>query len=132
MGGTSSQSRVSRAPRFSQVPYANIVSEGEVRVGKEPLLPVCLLFLEDRCCFSTTGRTQPALSCRIVQMSQGAQYNKRKRGHSGSEEEDTTSSNRVGLEAMLYNVHTLGVFQRMLDDPVTKTSVFRHFMQFIA
>lgn len=32
---------------------------------------------------------------------------------------------------MLYNVHTLGVFQRILDDPFTSKSAFKNLVHYI-
>lgn len=32
---------------------------------------------------------------------------------------------------MLYNVHTLGVFQKLLDDPFTRKSSFKHLVHFV-
>lgn len=32
---------------------------------------------------------------------------------------------------MLYNVHTLGVFQKILDDPLTSKSAFKNLVHYI-
>ena len=32
---------------------------------------------------------------------------------------------------MLYNVHTLGVFQKILDDPFTRKSAFKNLVHYI-
>ena len=32
---------------------------------------------------------------------------------------------------MLYNVYTLGVFQKLLDDPFTRKSSFKHLVHFV-
>lgn len=44
---------------------------------------------------------------------------------------DRHSSDEVTCEPMLYNVYTLGVFQRVLDDPFTRKSSFKHLVHFI-
>ncbi|CAM9181854.1 unnamed protein product [Hapterophycus canaliculatus] len=41
------------------------------------------------------------------------------------------SGDRVTFEPMLYNVYTLGVFQKVLDDPFTRKSSFKHLVHFI-
>lgn len=37
----------------------------------------------------------------------------------------------LGLEAMLYNVHTLGVFQKVLDDPLSRQSALKHLVHYV-
>eukprot|EP00903_Cladosiphon_okamuranus_P017376 g16007.t1 len=44
---------------------------------------------------------------------------------------DRQPSDDVTCEPMLYNVYTLGVFQKLLDDPLTRKSSFKHLMHFI-
>lgn len=54
---------------------------------------------------------------------------KKRRGE--SLEFDRQSSDKVTCEPMLYNVYTLGVFQKVLDDPFTRKSSFKHLVHFI-
>lgn len=63
-------------------------------------------------------------------MLQGRESSKRRRGEL-TEEDGTVSNDCMGLEAMLYNVHTLGVFQRILNDPLTQKPAFRHLVQYV-
>lgn len=45
--------------------------------------------------------------------------------------ENEWSNDVVGMEAVLYNVYTLGVFQKILDDPLCRKSAFTHIVQYV-
>ncbi|CAM9634093.1 unnamed protein product [Ectocarpus sp. 13 AM-2016] len=55
---------------------------------------------------------------------------KKRRGET-TEQGSGHAGDRVTCEPMLYNVYTLGVFQKVLDDPFTRKSSFRHLVHFI-
>ncbi|CAB1099608.1 unnamed protein product [Ectocarpus sp. CCAP 1310/34] len=55
---------------------------------------------------------------------------KKRRGET-TEQGSGQASDRVTCEPMLYNVYTLGVFQKVLDDPFTRKSSFKHLVHFI-
>lgn len=59
---------------------------------------------------------------------QGRESSKRPRGELY---EQRMPGECVGLEAMLYNVHTLRVFQKILDDPLTRKPAFKHLVQYV-
>lgn len=61
---------------------------------------------------------------------QGCEPSKKRQG--GSTGLDNAASNdSVGFEPMLYNVYTLGVFQKILDDPLTRKTAFKHLVHYI-
>lgn len=61
---------------------------------------------------------------------QGGGPSKKRRGRA-VEADRAESSDKISLEPMLYNVYTLGVFQKVLDDPLTCKSAFTHLVHFI-
>lgn len=61
---------------------------------------------------------------------QGGGSSKKRRGKAAGLDRGE-SNDGVSLEPMLYNVHTLGVFQRILDDPFTSKSAFKNLVHYI-
>lgn len=79
----------------------------------------------NRSVFTTRGQPEREVSTNrdsdATQISQGDASKKR----SGE------STDGVTLEPMLYNVYTLGVFQKLLDDPFTRKASFKHLVHFV-
>lgn len=61
---------------------------------------------------------------------QGSELSKKRRGEL-SDHDDSLPNGDVGLEAMLYNVNTLRVFHKILDDPVARKSAFKHLVHYV-
>lgn len=61
---------------------------------------------------------------------QGGGSSKKRRGKAAGLD-GGQSNDGVSLEPMLYNVHTLGVFQKILDDPFTRKSAFKNLVHYI-
>eukprot|EP00752_Nemacystus_decipiens_P001460 g1436.t1 len=57
--------------------------------------------------------------------------NSKKRRGESLELDRRSGDTAVTCEPMLYNVYTLGVFQKVLDDPFTRKSAFKHLVHFI-
>lgn len=44
---------------------------------------------------------------------------------------DKAQADHVSLEPMLYNIYTLRVFQKILDNPVSRKNTFKHLVNYI-